>query len=143
MALLVSVVLGDVVEVVTTDDEGTVHLGRDDLSGQDTSTDGDESSEGALLVCRAEIELAKRSVSNVSVLPSPNVHLSISQLSSIHISSTKTRAPPISHFDNLRFSIFGELSFQVPSSSFPPLAARPFPPSLPEKNSRTSRDKPM
>lgn len=62
VALLVSVVLGDVVEVVTTDDEGTVHLGRDDLSGQDTSTDGNESSEGALLVCPADIKLAKRSV---------------------------------------------------------------------------------
>lgn len=52
VALLVTAVLGDVVQVVATDDEGTVHLGGDDGTGQDTATDGDESGEGALLVCR-------------------------------------------------------------------------------------------
>lgn len=50
MALLITVVLGDVVEVVPADDEGTVHLGGDDGAGQDTATDGDETGEGALLV---------------------------------------------------------------------------------------------
>ena len=50
MPLLVTVVLGDVVEVFTADDDGTVHLGRDDTAGQDTATDGDHTSEGALLV---------------------------------------------------------------------------------------------
>jgi len=29
-----------------------VHLGRDDGAGEDTATDGDFASEGALLVCR-------------------------------------------------------------------------------------------
>lgn len=48
--LLVTVVLGDVVEVFTADDDGTVHLGRDDTAGQDTATDGDKTGEGALLV---------------------------------------------------------------------------------------------
>lgn len=48
--LLVTVVLGDVVEVFTADDDGTVHLGRDDTAGQDTATDGDQTGEGALLV---------------------------------------------------------------------------------------------
>lgn len=48
--LLVTVVLGDVVEVFTADDNGTVHLGRDDTAGQDTATDGDQTGEGALLV---------------------------------------------------------------------------------------------
>ena len=52
VALLVTVVLGDVVEVLAADDDGTVHLGGDDTAGQDTATDGDETSEGALLVCR-------------------------------------------------------------------------------------------
>ena len=51
VALLVTVVLGDVVEVFTADDEGTVHLGGHNTAGQDTATDGDETDEGALLVC--------------------------------------------------------------------------------------------
>jgi hypothetical protein len=51
VALLVTVVLGDVVEVFTADDDGTVHLGRDDTAGKDTATDGDLADEGALLVC--------------------------------------------------------------------------------------------
>ena len=51
VALLVTVVLGDVVEVFTADDDGTVHLGGDDTAGEDTATDGDETGEGALLVC--------------------------------------------------------------------------------------------
>lgn len=55
MALLVTVVLGDVVEVFTADDDGTVHLGGDDTAGQDTATDGNLTSEGALLVCWVEI----------------------------------------------------------------------------------------
>jgi hypothetical protein len=50
VALLVTVVLGDVVEVFTADDDGTVHLGGDDTAGEDTTTDGDETGEGALLV---------------------------------------------------------------------------------------------
>lgn len=51
VSLLVTVVLGDVVEVFTADDDGTVHLGGDNTAGQDTATDGDHTSEGALLVC--------------------------------------------------------------------------------------------
>lgn len=54
VSLLVSGVLGDEVEVLSADDDGTVHLGGDDLAGQDTATDGDETGEGALLVCRVE-----------------------------------------------------------------------------------------
>ena len=51
VSLLVSAVLRDVVEVLAADDEGTVHLGGNDGSGQDTATDGDVADEGALLVC--------------------------------------------------------------------------------------------
>lgn len=51
VSLLVTGVLGDEVEVLAADDDGTVHLGGDDGAGQDTATDGDETSEGALLVC--------------------------------------------------------------------------------------------
>lgn len=54
VALLVPVVLGNVVEVLAADDDGTVHLGGNDGAGQDTATDRDHTSEGALLVCTAK-----------------------------------------------------------------------------------------
>ena len=44
------VVLLDVVQVITPDDDGPVHLHLGDDSGQDTSTDGDFAGEGTLLV---------------------------------------------------------------------------------------------
>jgi hypothetical protein len=50
VTLLVTVVLGNVVEVFTADDDGTVHLGGDDTAGQDTATDRDHTGERALLV---------------------------------------------------------------------------------------------
>lgn len=55
VSLLVTRVLGDEVEVLSSDNEGSVHLGGNDGAGQDTATDGDEASEGALLVCRAKL----------------------------------------------------------------------------------------
>lgn len=51
VSLLISGVFRDEVEVFSADDEGTVHLGGNDSSGQDTTTDGDETGEWALLVC--------------------------------------------------------------------------------------------
>lgn len=51
MPLLVAGVLGDEVEVLAADDQGTVHLGGNDGAGQDTATDGDEAGKRALLVC--------------------------------------------------------------------------------------------
>lgn len=51
VTLLVSGVFRDEVEVFSADDQGSVHLGRDDLSGQDTAADGDHSREWAFLVC--------------------------------------------------------------------------------------------
>lgn len=50
MALLVTVVFRDVMQVFAADDEGAVHLGRHDGAGQDTATDGDQAGEGALFV---------------------------------------------------------------------------------------------
>lgn len=50
VSLLVTGVLGDVVEVFSSDDKGTVHLGGNNGTGQDTATDGNLTSEGALLV---------------------------------------------------------------------------------------------
>lgn len=54
MALLVTGVLGDKVQVLSSDNDGSVHLGGNDGAGQDTATDGDEAGEGALLVCSAK-----------------------------------------------------------------------------------------
>lgn len=51
VSLLVTGVFWDEVEVFAADNEGSVHLGGDNGSGQDTATDGDETGEWALLVC--------------------------------------------------------------------------------------------
>ena len=51
MAFLVTGVFGDEVEVLAADDQGAVHLGGDDGASKNTAADGDEASEGALLVC--------------------------------------------------------------------------------------------
>lgn len=64
MSLLVTRVLGDEVEVLSSDNEGSVHLGGNDGAGQDTATDGDSAGEGALLVyiCpKSAIPLRQRS----------------------------------------------------------------------------------
>jgi hypothetical protein len=53
VALLVTGILGNEVEVFATDDEGSVHLGGDDSAGEDTATDGDQAGERALFVYRA------------------------------------------------------------------------------------------
>jgi len=50
VSLLVTGVLWDEMEVFSADDESSVHLGGDYGSGQDTTTDRDEASKGALLV---------------------------------------------------------------------------------------------
>lgn len=50
VAALVTVVLGDVVKVFTADDQSTVHLGGDDLSGEDTAANAHGTGEGALVV---------------------------------------------------------------------------------------------
>lgn len=50
VSLFVSVVLWNVVQVVSSDDDGTVHLGGDNDTGQDLTTDGNQTSERTLLV---------------------------------------------------------------------------------------------
>ena len=50
VTLLETTVLLDVVKVITTDNNGALHLGGDDKTLEDLSTDGNISSEGALLV---------------------------------------------------------------------------------------------
>lgn len=50
MSLLVSVIFGDVVEVITTNDDGPLHLGADHNTLENLASDGDSASEGAFLV---------------------------------------------------------------------------------------------
>jgi hypothetical protein len=50
VALFVTGVLGDVVKVITTDDDGALHLGRGDNTSQDTTLDVDFTNVRALLV---------------------------------------------------------------------------------------------
>lgn len=50
VSLLKSSVFGDVLQVVSAHNDGSLHLGGDDHGLQDTATDGHVASEGALLV---------------------------------------------------------------------------------------------
>jgi hypothetical protein len=50
VALLVTRILGDEMQVLAADDSSSVHLRRDHGAGKDTAADRDETSEGALLV---------------------------------------------------------------------------------------------
>jgi len=50
VSLLITVVLLHVVQIVTTDDNGALHLGRNDSSSEDATTNGNASGEGALLI---------------------------------------------------------------------------------------------
>ena len=50
VTLLITLVLGNVVKIVPTNDNGALHLSGDDKSLKDLSTDGNISSKGALLV---------------------------------------------------------------------------------------------
>ena len=50
MSLFISVVFGDIVEIVTPDDDGPLHLGGDDDTLEDLSSDGNTAGEGAFFV---------------------------------------------------------------------------------------------
>lgn len=50
VSLLVSVIFGNVMEVVTSDDNGAVHFGGDDDALEDLTPDGDVAGEGAFLI---------------------------------------------------------------------------------------------
>jgi hypothetical protein len=50
VSLLETTVLSDVMQIVSSDDDCSLHLGRDDLSLEDSSANRDISREGALLV---------------------------------------------------------------------------------------------
>ena len=50
VTLLIPVVLGDVVKVITTDDDGALHLGGANDASKNATTNADVGSEGALLI---------------------------------------------------------------------------------------------
>jgi len=50
MTLFITTVLGNEMKVILPNDDGALHLGGDDQSLEDTSTNGNASSEGALLI---------------------------------------------------------------------------------------------
>ena len=50
MSFFVSVVLGNVVEVISSDDDGSLHLGGDADTLEDSASDGDVAGEGAFLI---------------------------------------------------------------------------------------------
>ena len=56
MPLLVSAVLDDVVKVIPSDNDGVLHLGGDDHTIQNSSTDGNIAGEGALLVDKVGLD---------------------------------------------------------------------------------------
>ncbi len=50
VSLLVSAILFDIVKIISSDDDSSVHFGAHDHSLQNSSSDGDIAGEGALLV---------------------------------------------------------------------------------------------
>ena len=54
VSLLVSGVLGHKVQVFSADDQGSVHLCRDNGAGQDTTADRNHAGEGTFLVCTGD-----------------------------------------------------------------------------------------
>ena len=70
VTLLETVVFGNVVKVITTNDNSPLHLGGDNHTTNDTSTDGHVSSEGALLVYVVSIHgLARSLEAETDILP--------------------------------------------------------------------------
>ena len=75
VSLLVTGVLGDEVKVFSADNESSVHLGGNDGAGQDTATDGDETSERALLVYGREVSTVL-SIVRANCIKSPSLRIS-------------------------------------------------------------------
>lgn len=56
VALLITVILADIVQVLTTDHNGALHLGADDGTGENASTNGNVTSKGALFVNKGSVD---------------------------------------------------------------------------------------
>jgi len=71
VTLFETTVLLDVVKVITTDDNGALHLGGDNKTLEDLSTDGNISSEGALLVDEVSLDGSIRGLNAKSDILNP------------------------------------------------------------------------
>jgi hypothetical protein len=80
VSLLITVVLLDVVKIFTADDHGSLHLGRDDGSAQDLTTDADITDEGALLVDVGSFDGLLRSLESKTDFLVPAVGLGLLNL---------------------------------------------------------------
>ena len=50
MSFFISIVFGDIVKIVSSDDDGSLHFGGDADAFQDSASDGDVAGEGAFLI---------------------------------------------------------------------------------------------
>jgi hypothetical protein len=50
VSFFISIVFGDIVEVISSDDDGSLHFGGDADTLEDSSSDGDVACEGAFLI---------------------------------------------------------------------------------------------
>jgi hypothetical protein len=69
MPLLETPVLGNVVQIVPADNNGALHLGANDESLEDASTDGDIAGEGALFVHKVSLNGSGRSLDSETYRP--------------------------------------------------------------------------
>lgn len=72
MPLLVTVVFWNVVEIISSDDNGALHLGGDDDSLENLASDGDATGEGTLLIDIVRLNSllgGTESKSNILVVP--------------------------------------------------------------------------
>lgn len=88
VSLLVSLILSNIVEIISSDDDSSVHLGADAHSLENTTSDGDVSSEGAFLVDVGSLDGVSRGVEAQSDVfeVSHGVHLSAHSLGGYVIS---------------------------------------------------------
>lgn len=77
VTLLETTVLLDVVKVITTDNNGALHLGGDDKTLEDLSTNGNISSEGALLVDVGSLDGSIRGLDAESDILNPTHRLDL------------------------------------------------------------------
>lgn len=77
MSLLVSVVFWNKVEVVSSDDDGSVHLGGNNSTGHDLTSDGNVTNERTLLVDVVTLDGFLRGLESQTDFLSPSLGLSV------------------------------------------------------------------
>lgn len=77
VSLLVSVVFLDKVKVVSSDDDGSVHFGGDNSTGQNLTSDGNVTNKGALLVDVGALDGRLGGLESQSNVLNPSLGLSV------------------------------------------------------------------